>query len=590
MSHSKRTGARCDPDDIATKSFFLGPQAENAVWADQLASSIFSRWYEWRRNRHSGDGKAISEADQALPRFQARRDEFRRNLDELIRRYEDELSKFSPRYIGHMVSEISLPALFGHFVTLLHNPNNVSGEASRVGVQLEREAIGFLREMFGFDEPVPAGHFTSGGTVANFEGLVRARQRLRLWLASSAEELHREGVRRSLFEASHRGWEGFRTIRDPQSLHPALANPFDAARFLENAFGTTYRGPVLLAPVTQHYSWKKGLLLMGLGDESAWPVEVDRRGRLSVGDLASKIERAEREQRPVLMVVSVAGTTEMGSVDPVNEVQDLLGEYARERGIHIWHHVDAAFGGFFSSLLRNRPAGHEMALDPEVAAAFGALSRADSLTLDPHKLGYVPYACGAFIARTWREYELPPVDAPYVAFTPGDHGLYTLEGSRSAAGAAATWLTARTIGLDADGYGRILSRGVRMRKRLEHRLKEVHPSIRIAPHLDTNIICFHVAEEGEPLSVSNERTRRVTEAFAPDRDSEFIVSKTELRFGSYDSYLREWIPGWNGKIDAGGVLMVRMVLMNPFLDSKETRTDYLEEFCRSLLRVIHARR
>lgn len=100
-------------------------------------------------------------------------------LKTLMRR---ETATYSPRYAGHMVS-ITLPALFGQLTALLHNPNNTSKEVSRVGTVIEAEAIGMLAEMIGYDPAAARGHFTSGGTVANFEGVWRARYRLDHWLS-----------------------------------------------------------------------------------------------------------------------------------------------------------------------------------------------------------------------------------------------------------------------------------------------------------------------------------------------------------------------------------------------------------------------
>jgi glutamate/tyrosine decarboxylase-like PLP-dependent enzyme len=108
---------------------------------------------------------------------------------------------------------------------------------------------------------------------------------------------------------------------------------------------------------------------------------------MDVRDLRRQIERARAARRPVLMVVSVAGTTELGEMDPVHEVQDLLDDYRRRDGLHFWHHVDAAYGGFFCSMLGpQRP----RELSPRAWKVLGALGRANSITLDPHKLGYVP--------------------------------------------------------------------------------------------------------------------------------------------------------------------------------------------------------
>ena len=95
-------------------------------------------------------------------------------LAELLALLKDEIPTFSPRYLGHMVSDISLPGLLGHVAMLFENANLASREAAMVASKIETEAINLLADMVGLD-PVPTrGHFTSGGTLANFEAVWRA--------------------------------------------------------------------------------------------------------------------------------------------------------------------------------------------------------------------------------------------------------------------------------------------------------------------------------------------------------------------------------------------------------------------------------
>ena len=139
----------CKPEDIALKSLFLGPQSENAIWLKSSIDELFTRWFEWRQGRFVEDGRAISPQDQASPEFKKSRKKMTSVLGELSARFEEEVPKYSPRYIGHMFSEVALPAMLGHVAALLHNPNIISGESARVGVVIEDEAISSLCEMIG---------------------------------------------------------------------------------------------------------------------------------------------------------------------------------------------------------------------------------------------------------------------------------------------------------------------------------------------------------------------------------------------------------------------------------------------------------
>ena len=126
------------------KCFFLGPQAENGDWIKEEIQSILNHWIQWRQSLFPGDGQAIPISERKTNEFKARKKRFSETIRELESRLENETPKFTPRYIGHMVSEVSLPAIFGHLMTLLHNPNNATSEVSKVGSQLESEAIQFL--------------------------------------------------------------------------------------------------------------------------------------------------------------------------------------------------------------------------------------------------------------------------------------------------------------------------------------------------------------------------------------------------------------------------------------------------------------
>ncbi len=577
---------RCDPHDVALKSFFLGPQSENADWFGEILRGVVTSYVSWRRRKYPCDGRAISDSDQRLPEFRRRRAELVTEVHRLLHRFEEEVPKFSPRYVGHMFSETSLPAMIGHVITLLHNPNNVSGESSRVGVELESEALAALAQMLGFDSARARGHFTSGGTVANFEAMVRARRRMEHWMAVGVAAIEEGMEALSLCQAAHMGWE----MRD--DLHPHLGdeqisafelsahNPYEAAQVIQSIFGATYRGPVILVPDHKHYSWVKGAELLGLGKEAFWSVKLDERGVMCVEHLRERIEEAHDKDRPVMMVVSVAGTTELGAFDPVDEVQNLLDRLARRKNLHVYHHVDAAYGGFFAADVCGN--WESCGLTDGVCRALGAIRRANSVTLDPHKLGYVPYSSGAFITARSREYFANSVDAPYLDFEAGtDRGPQTIEGSRSAAGAVATWLTARTIGLDADGYGRILRRTVQARKRMQDELESCKAPTRIIP-ATSNVLAFCVAHDGEPLSVTNERTQRLYEAFSPRQESPFFVSRTRLRFSEYGAMLTPFTGQWDAEADEEELVLLRLCVMNPFLDSRETDVDFPAAFARAV--------
>lgn len=559
----------CSDDEVALKSFFLGPQSENKEWLTEQINHIFANWFQWRQGFHPEDGKAISEADLLNPEFKAKQLKTSQALKEVCQRFENEIPKFSPRYIGHMLSEISLPALLGHIQTLIHNPNNISGESSRIGLQFENEALSDLTKMLGWK--IGYGHFTGGGTIANFEMLFRARARLWEWLSAGVVN----GI--EPIKAAHMGWEKFDQLNSNKAdeLNPLKSDPISSYQKIAK-LGFEVQSPVLLVPSHKHYSWTKGAYIFGIGTNEVWNIPLDKYGHASVEDLKILIDKAIDEKRPILAVVSVLGTTEFGFIDPVHEIQNLLDQYSKEQGLKIWHHVDGAYGGFLCSM-KNGDLEMKNLMVEKSWKAIEAVERVDSITMDPHKLAYVPYSCGTFLAQNPRDYFSISFGAPYVNFEKFlDKGPFTIEGSRAATGAVATWMTSRCVGFNSDGYGKIIGRTIFLRKELEIILRK-NKNIVIAPSADTNLLGFAIVFRGEKTSISNERSLKIYETLN-SKTSQFFVSKTKLNLSNYGKYLREWFLEWDANVDTEDFILIRICIMNPFLKTKEMRTDLMSEF------------
>jgi glutamate/tyrosine decarboxylase-like PLP-dependent enzyme len=580
----------CSPEEVALKSFFLGPQSENAPWLRELVVQVLDNWFAWRRLLYPGDGRAISVSDQESVRFLAKREDFSTRIHELMQRFQNEVPSFSPRYIGHMITEVSMPALLGHIITVLHNPNNISGEASRVGIEIEEEAIHELMKMVRYRPEEGNGHFTSGGTLANLESCLRARGRMAKWLAAGAAA-RAAGSDISLMEAAHMGWEKYDRLRVDARVDDDLLVRYNflksgalrTVREYEKLFGFPYEGTVALVPNNKHYSWNKSLDIMGMGEEAFRGVSTDRNGRLSITGLEKALDRALGEKRPVLMVVSIAGTTELGDFDPIHEVQHVLDTWRQRHGLHIWHHIDAAYGGFFCTLDIDK----KDLISESMTEALKSMHKANSITIDPHKLGYVPYSSGAILCKSKREYFYKKTHAPYINFRDAeDRGPQTVEGSRSAAGAVSTWLTARSIGLNRHGYGIILERTIRSRMKLESLFAEASDRLRVNRHAETNVLCFCVADKGDALSTVNRRTQAIYEAFSPDENHDFFVSKTTLNRSDYNAFMDDFTSGWDAVTDTGDLSLIRLVLMNPFFDNRETDVHYPEEFVKKLMQFL----
>ena len=266
---------------------------------------------------------------------------------------------------------------------------------------------------------------------------------------------------------------------------------------------------VVIGPSSAHYSIPKANTILGLGTSAYHKVDVQANARVNLKDLLSKIDDCLENKIPVLMVVCVMGTTEESAVDYLHETVAHRNKL-REKGYEFLVHGDAAWGGYFASMLRppsihteahdfiaetasvtssvksshNHRQGavelknqlnltdsdlpaHEkiiipytLGLNPHTVRQLSALKDADTITIDPHKSGYAPYPAGSLLYRDSRMSEMIEITAPVVyhggdAATVGSRGV---EGSKPGAAAACVFFSHQIIRPDQSGYGRILGR------------------------------------------------------------------------------------------------------------------------------------
>ena len=622
--------------DPALYPCFLGPYGENDALLEKLVVEFLRDHVYWRRNFHPEDPPAIPTHAAQRPEFQAFEARLRRELHTLSAALKRSVPFHSPRYLGHMVSDLALPGLVAQMLTLPYNPNNVSEDAAPVTIDLEIHVGLQLARMLGYrDDPTQPdcafGHLTSGGTVANY-------QALRLALALKAFPVALRAAAPPGLELPDDDWTAFNL--DPSAGIDLLQRARDwVAALAPHARYSWMRRveeerieqlglveffkrhpelspPVVLAPITAHYSWSKGMKLLGLGRKQLR--QVPQRGmRLDPDALASMLEDLRERRQPVLMTVAVLGTTEFGTIDPVHEVVACRARFAHA-GFGFGVHVDAAWGGYLATLLRAedgslRPLAdlrHEFATFPSASshAAIAALGQCDSITVDPHKQGYLPYGAGAFVCRDQRAMGLLSEDADYVFSSDGrdDYfsryhklGRFILEGSKSGAAAAAVYVTHKVLPLDHAHFGRItaetirstesfLARAARFANDMAGELRVVIP---FAP--DSNLVCVALNPSGNfDVAAMNVFIRTLYDALrcAPDQavqSHEFYGSITTLRaeaLGAEDMARvlaelglepRSLLPDHDG-VDR--LFILRHTLMNPFLNDAENGIDYIDRY------------
>jgi glutamate/tyrosine decarboxylase-like PLP-dependent enzyme len=544
-----------------------------------------------------------------------------------------------------MIGEQTIASQIGYFATMLYNPNNIAVEISPVTTRLELEVAEQLARMIGYDPSRSWGHLTSGGTVANFEALWLARsvRYLPVAAAGAATELGLDlpvrlpgGTSASLVDlplwqllnVTNQDtldlWERLWQAAPRPEVLRALANHSLAAigyqeysRRLALDYGDPLPAGVVLVAATAHYSWEKIVRALGIGSNQLVYVPLDHRYRMDPDALWERVSSLVRRRHPILALVSVCGTTEESAVDRLDQVLRVRSRAERELGATFHVHSDACYGGYTAAVTRRADGTRRSAAEiresvgadwpsDDWVSAVEALGRADSVTVDPHKLGYVPYAAGAILVRDGRTRHLVATDPPYLSpaelpAPDGDRflGRYILEGSKPGAAAAAVWLSHKVIPLDERGYGYLIERTVAGARRFHAALATADLSpfrAVMLPVPDINIVCYVLCHPSlATLSAVNDFNERVYARMSLARSDgrpDYIVTRTRLRSPAYDRAIDPILAAlavasadeWK-TCGVEGLVVLRSTIMDPFLAAPPPAPDHVTGFLGALRRA-----
>jgi aromatic-L-amino-acid/L-tryptophan decarboxylase len=219
-----------------------------------------------------------------------------------------------PRMFGYVQSSGTFVGAIGDFLASSLNANVTSWRSSPAATTIERQVIGWMKDLAGFDAGGD-GLLVSGGSMANLVGVVAATT----------------------------------------AAHPEVA---------QRGVRTLPGDPVIYASQLVHMSLPKAAAIAGLGRDAVRLLPVDAEFRLDVDALDRAIQADRRAGRiPVCVVVNV-GDVNTGAVDPIEAVADVC----RRHGV--WLHADGAYGGFArmapsaAGLLRGLDRVDSISLDP----------------------------------------------------------------------------------------------------------------------------------------------------------------------------------------------------------------------------------
>jgi len=236
-------------------------------------------------------------------------------------------------------------------------------------------------------------------------------------------------------------------------------------------------GALLTAYTSQaaHGCISRAMDIAGLGTDALRKVAVDADHRIDVAALRAQIAVDREVGFKPFPVVASAGTDDIGAIDDLRAIAELC----REEGI--WFHVDGAFGAL-------------AILSPELAHLLGGIELADSIALDFHKWGQVPYDAGFLLVRDGEQHRQAFAQpAAYLrrearglaagAVWPCDLGPDLSRGFR----ALKTWFTLKTFGTDR--LGAVIARSCALAKYLEARVL-AEPRLELLAPVNLNIVCF----------------------------------------------------------------------------------------------------
>ncbi|THD53645.1 MAG: cytochrome D ubiquinol oxidase subunit I [Bradyrhizobium sp.] len=219
----------------------------------------------------------------------------------------------------------------------------------------------------------------------------------------------------------------------------------------------------------------KAMDLAGFGTDALRSIGVDRSHRVDVAALRAQIACDREAGLKPFLVVGSAGTVDIGATDDLQALSALCREQK------LWFHVDGAYGALG-------------VLSPALAPRLAGLENADSIALDFHKWGQVPYDAGFLIVRDGERHRAAfSAPAAYLRREtrglaagspwPCDLGPDLSRGFR----ALKTWFTLKTYGTEK--LGAMIERTCALAGYLQARIL-AEPRLELLAPVQLNIVCF----------------------------------------------------------------------------------------------------
>ena len=301
----------------------------------------------------------------------------------------------STDYMAHLHSPALLESIAAELIIAAFNQSMDSWDQAPVATEVELEVIRKLCSLYGYDDNSD-GVFTSGGSQSNISALLFARD-----------------------------WYCQKKLNHDVKKHGLPEN---------------YRKLRIYSSEISHFSMEKGAHLLGLGYDAVVKVPVDSKQKIDVNALEQLIKKDLEDGNLPFCVVATIGTTDYGSIDPMNEIGNICKKYG------LWLHADAAYGS-------------AVILSSKYAQRVAGFNQCDSITVDFHKMFLLPISCSAVLLKDASNFEALELHADYLNREEDEEDGYTnlvgksLQTTRRF-DALKVWISFKMRG--KDGWGEII--------------------------------------------------------------------------------------------------------------------------------------
>lgn len=267
----------------------------------------------------------------------------------------------SSDYMPHLHSPATLESIASELIISTFNQSMDSWDQAPVATEIEVEVIRQLCALYGYPKKSD-GVFTSGGSQSNQTAIILARD----WFISTIlkHDVKKFGLP-----------ENFKKLR-------------------------------MYTSEISHFSMEKSAHILGLGYESVVKVPVDSKKRMDFDALKKLIEADVASGNIPFLAVATIGTTDFGSIDPVDKMSRLCKKY------NMWLHADAAYG---SGVILSQTYKH----------LVSSLNKCDSITVDFHKMFLLPISCSAVLIKNADDFSALTIHADYLNREEDEENGYT---------------------------------------------------------------------------------------------------------------------------------------------------------------------